>query len=57
MVVVTARCLELSSIWVTQGKVSTVIGNGICLTNVNLSVQDLKSFLLYYVVKKTETSD
>ena len=49
---VTARCLELCSIWITRSKISTVISNGICLTNVNLPIQDVKSFLLFYAVKR-----
>ena len=49
---VTARCLELCSIWITWSKISTVINNGICLTNVDVPIQDIKSFLLFYVVKR-----
>ena len=49
---VTARCMELCSIWITRSKISTVINNGICLTNVDLPIQDIKSFLLFYAVKR-----
>ena len=31
---------------------SLFITNGICLTNVDLLVQDIKSFLLFYAVKR-----